>query len=483
VNVRTSLAALLLLVTTVVAAQELRIDKPKQAVILFESGRQYVGILHSLNSKEVRFQILGKLPVTYAAEKVKAVQTTDEMLVYNSEKRQFQQKETPPVAKQPDPVLKVAPVPPVVQPPVPNPPNVQDAGAAFQSVLAEGAGISLDSALKDAFRSAVRQVVGAVVDTETLIKNDDIISDKILTYSDGFIQTYKELSKSEKDGLHRIKIQASVERRSVVSKLKAVNVMVREVDGQGVFAKVVSELDAEKNAHDITKQALQGLRGKLIEAEVVGEPQVVQRDASRVTLRFQVRLKANADAYAKQAEYMVGLLERVARSKGTLLAVAKPQNSSIGPAWEMQEMTKVPVPNGRVTVVICTGRTVKDDRTSWVYFLMDEAVRPALQNCNADKLTVKLSLQTADAKTITEDSFSSSEWPRSDRFASIVPRFAINWRHANNREASFFVISPFFHLDAHGDFEYAPSIIVTRDISLSLDEVRQMKRVKCEVVH
>ena len=87
-----------------------------------------------------------------------------------------------------------------------------------QVVIAEGVGATAEDAIKDAFRHAVRQVVGAVVDAETLIENDEIIEDKVLTYSDGFIKSYEEVvgSKKVKDGLHRIKIKAQVERGSVL---------------------------------------------------------------------------------------------------------------------------------------------------------------------------------------------------------------------------------------------------------------------------
>ena len=60
----------------------------------------------------------------------------------------------------------------------------------LQEVVAEGVGTTADEAIKDAFRNAVRQVVGAVVDAETLVKNDELIDDKVLTYSDGFIKGY-----------------------------------------------------------------------------------------------------------------------------------------------------------------------------------------------------------------------------------------------------------------------------------------------------
>jgi hypothetical protein len=109
------------------------------------------------------------------------------------------------------------------------------------TVIAEGVGATGDAALKDAFRNAVRQVVGAVVDAETLVNDDQVIFDKILTYSDGFVKTYEELSKSQEKGLIRTKIRATVEQRSVIARLKASNVAVKDVDGKGIFAEVVTD--------------------------------------------------------------------------------------------------------------------------------------------------------------------------------------------------------------------------------------------------
>src|SRR6516225_711892 len=99
----------------------------------------------------------------------------------------------------------------------------QQTGA--QTVVAEGVGATPEDALKDAFRAAVRQVVGALVDEETVVKNDKVISEKVLTYSDGIIKDgYKELGRTNDNGLWRIKISAKVERRSVALRLKEAHV-------------------------------------------------------------------------------------------------------------------------------------------------------------------------------------------------------------------------------------------------------------------
>ena len=68
----------------------------------------------------------------------------------------------------------------------------KDVGNNTKEVIAEGVGDSHDNAIKDAFRNAVRQVVGVYVDSETLVKNDKLVDDKILTLSNGFINDYSE---------------------------------------------------------------------------------------------------------------------------------------------------------------------------------------------------------------------------------------------------------------------------------------------------
>ena len=65
-------------------------------------------------------------------------------------------------------------------------------------------GTTKEEALKDAFRAAVRQVVGEVVDGETLVKNEELVKDQVLTYSDGFIPGHKITSeKRDKWSLSR----------------------------------------------------------------------------------------------------------------------------------------------------------------------------------------------------------------------------------------------------------------------------------------
>ena len=109
-------------------------------------------------------------------------------------------------------------------------------------------GTTKEEALKDAFRAAVRQVVGEVVDGETIVKNEELVKDQVLTYSDGFIPEHKVTSEKHDNGLFRIGIQAKVQRRSVIMKLKAANITLKNLDGQSLYGSIVTQIGAEKDA-------------------------------------------------------------------------------------------------------------------------------------------------------------------------------------------------------------------------------------------
>ena len=63
--------------------------------------------------------------------------------------------------------------------------SAQDAETV--TVLATGYGVDPDAAKKAAGRAAIEQVVGQLVDAETLVENDELVKDCILTHSAAFL--------------------------------------------------------------------------------------------------------------------------------------------------------------------------------------------------------------------------------------------------------------------------------------------------------
>ncbi len=74
--------------------------------------------------------------------------------------------------------------------------------AQADSVIAEGVAnigndpaAARDKAIEDALRRAVDQAVGAIVESETLTENYQLISDRIYSHSSGYVQTYNVISR------------------------------------------------------------------------------------------------------------------------------------------------------------------------------------------------------------------------------------------------------------------------------------------------
>ncbi|MBF0227836.1 MAG: hypothetical protein HQK76_20510 [Desulfobacterales bacterium] len=117
-------------------------------------------------------------------------------------------------------------------------------------VISIGYGNSATEAQKDAIRSAVQQAVGLLVESETLTKNESVINDQILTYSDGFIEKIEEISppKMAQSGFFETKIKAFVKKNKVTEKLKELNVAITKVEGLDLWAQAVSKIQGVDDA-------------------------------------------------------------------------------------------------------------------------------------------------------------------------------------------------------------------------------------------
>ena len=76
-------------------------------------------------------------------------------------------------------------------------------------MVVTGVGSDPDKAIQNALAEAVRQTLGALVDAEGVVKDDEA-RDDILTQSRGYVQSYQVVKLWQKDGLHDAQIRAAV---------------------------------------------------------------------------------------------------------------------------------------------------------------------------------------------------------------------------------------------------------------------------------
>jgi hypothetical protein len=299
-----------------------------------------------------------------------------------------------------------------------------EADEAYSVVVAQGSGKDEKEAKRAAFRDAVSRVVGTLVDAETLVKNDEVVEERILEHSGGFIKTY-DVIKSEKtaDGLVRIQIKATVERSTVLLKLADAKVATKQVRGPDLLAEKLTKQDARKNATELIAKLMEELP-KVARAEVRGKPRLSPAGDGVI-----VDIEASVDpkAYKVFAERAVGLLDKVAsvREPGTFEGIAGCVKLFNSPDEDFPDPTgsAPPVPPGNYTanafktamnrelvrrsqgagfaVWLMTGREDRGERTKWTYYRVEADYDKAIQ-ASAGEPKVSVKLLDKDGRAIAE---------------------------------------------------------------------------------
>jgi hypothetical protein len=381
------------------------VDEPQAAVVLTRSGKRMKIILVSFDSKRIQYKVSNseKNPRTSTAQSgyIQAVQIasgdtfavnpkTTAFEPYDTATRSFIDATDHPKSDKTGAGLEERAA------------KNENPRHQTEKIVAEGVGATADEALKDAFRNAVRQVVGAVVDAEILVKNEDIISDKVLTYSDGFIPKYEQIGKKQDKGLFRIKIAADVERRSVVAKLRAAQVTVKEVDGSSLFAKAVTTAEAQKNATDLLKARLEELPPMLM-ATTISEPDF---DREKSELVVTVAVRVDRKAYGTWLGKMAVALAKISLRHGATLVQATPSTYTpgifvsenvpfIGPALSPKE-------NGAWCLWLNTFNNGGHTTTKWNWYVLDTDIRDTLK-CLQGRHVLTVAALDADGDLVTEN--------------------------------------------------------------------------------
>ncbi len=150
------------------------------------------------------------------------------------------------------------------------------------AIYGEDVANARDKAITDAQRKAVEQAIGAMVSSETVTENFELISDKILSRSSGYVRNYKILSEGKDDmGVYQVTIEAQVssgnlnnDLQGILAVLQAKNmprvlVMIAEQNVSGaavtggavnldIVENVFMDTWAPKGVQFVDRQALEG---------------------------------------------------------------------------------------------------------------------------------------------------------------------------------------------------------------------------------
>jgi hypothetical protein len=181
------------------------------------------------------------------------------------------------------------------------------AGTADNStklITVTGLGLTPESAEKQAITDAVKQAVGAYIDANTLVENEEVVRDRILSVSNGFVKEYKHAAPAKKreDGLYEITIIATVETNQIVQKLKESNLIKGEVAGQNLWAEASTKV---MNAQDAVKMLEEKLPEFIKNSVTItplgqdGKPQVAADSSGKTILKMDPAILTQNPATGK----------------------------------------------------------------------------------------------------------------------------------------------------------------------------------------
>ena len=190
-------------------------------------------------------------------------------------------------------------------------------------VVAKGVGTTVEEAKKDAYREAVRQVVGAYVEGDTLTQKDELIEDKVLALSGALVQKAEVITESVTTtaGLTRLRIRAEVKVTEVMKSLAKINIttaQVRTSDVQGQVVTLADQTEAAELALGDAK-SWQSVPASFFVLKLVGQPKVLKARGDSASVQLLLQLSPDRVQYMTFAKRLVAVLSKLEGPRGSFI--------------------------------------------------------------------------------------------------------------------------------------------------------------------
>lgn len=184
-------------------------------------------------------------------------------------------------------------------------------------VVVEGVGDSSENAVKDAQRNAVNQVVGVLIDAKVMVKNDKLIEDKILTFSNGFVKTSKVISQNKSGKLFKVKIEAVVEVTGIENILRKEKLMTTGlVDGEGLLGESQRKEEVIKNGAKMLREKMKDFPMNVLDIQLNEKAtKILKNESGTSTVQYEISVKPDLEKYRIFSKQLVQILDKIAISK------------------------------------------------------------------------------------------------------------------------------------------------------------------------
>ena len=190
-------------------------------------------------------------------------------------------------------------------------PGTSDSATTRRTIVT-GYGATEEESRRDAFRRAVEQCVGVLVDATLRASNDELI-EEVLTYSGGYIKRYETLTRKKQGDLYVTKISAEVEINKLAERFHRSGVKTARVDGSSLAATIVTQRDMEKSGGEVVKKALGDFPLQFCEFAPTGKFEPNKDGGVEAKIRYSIDQKK----YNQFVDGLQEVLRRVSLQSGT----------------------------------------------------------------------------------------------------------------------------------------------------------------------
>lgn len=189
-------------------------------------------------------------------------------------------------------------------------------------IIAEGVGTDVEGARKDAYRNAVRQAVGAYVDAETIVANDELITDRMVTLSPAFVAKAEPITGSEKteNGLVRLRVRAHVRITKLLDELAAGKIktrpITRSIDTSSLLAELTTKTDQHEARRDILGKLFSDYPESCLTVTQAGKETIDKRPDGKIYLSVPLSITPNDERYAAFSKTLCEVLSATERRSG-----------------------------------------------------------------------------------------------------------------------------------------------------------------------
>jgi len=150
--------------------------------------------------------------------------------------------------------------------------------SALADVEATGEGPSKEQALATAMRRAVEQGVGTYIKSNTTVVDSQLVDDKILSHSKGYVTSYKILKEEKNDEGFLVTIRAKVDGKSIKDDIDALTILRKSVGNPRILVAYSKKGEGAKVLKD--KDFIQEIYNGIVESLTDRQFRVVDKSAA-----------------------------------------------------------------------------------------------------------------------------------------------------------------------------------------------------------